>query len=308
MSCTWVQDDADECPYGFWLKLRYTYNILDVDAATKYVDDAYVYIYDDNGNFIKRIYANHDALAANDYKVRVEGIPEGNYQFVVWSGMTGSQYAVSGDTKTIGDFRLSLTSSGNTQKSELTPLYHGYLSTVHYDDNYALHHVEMMKNTNHLACSIVSVSGQVVLDPDEFVMKVVTANSTMNAYNELISADDITYEPYVSEQVTINDAEYGTLNGVKTAISILRLMSDRETRVILEKKSTGQTVFNISFPEYIGKIGSLYTNLGREISVQEYLDRQDFYTIVFVLSGDLDQLIQVKVNQWRVRAYEHVKL
>ena len=45
-SCTWVQDDTDGCPYGFWLKLHYTYNILDVEAAPEYVKDATVYVYD----------------------------------------------------------------------------------------------------------------------------------------------------------------------------------------------------------------------------------------------------------------------
>ena len=36
-------------------------------------------------------------------------------------------------------------------------------------------------------------------------------------------------------------------------------MGDSDSRLILEKKSTGQTLFNISFPEYIGMIGTLYT-------------------------------------------------
>jgi hypothetical protein len=88
----------------------------------------------------------------------------------------------------------------------------------------------------------------------------------------------------------------------------LRLMGDSDSRLILEKKSTNQTLFNISFPEYIGMIGTLYTAIGKPLTVQEYLDRQDFYTIVFFLSGNLDQLIQLQVNSWRLRAYYHLKL
>ena len=85
-------------------------------------------------------------------------------------------------------------------------------------------------------------------------------------------------------------------------------MSDSDSRIVLHRKSTGQDVFNISFPEYVGMIGSLYTNLGRQIPVQEYLDRQDFYTIVFFLSGDMEQLLQLQVNSWRLRANNHLKL
>jgi hypothetical protein len=55
-------------------------------------------------------------------------------------------------------------------------------------------------------------------------------------------------------------------------------------------------------------IGALYTNMGRQITAQEYLDRQDFYTIVFFLSADFEQLIQLQVNSWRLRASNHLKL
>jgi hypothetical protein len=55
-------------------------------------------------------------------------------------------------------------------------------------------------------------------------------------------------------------------------------------------------------------LGTLYRNDGSPMSVQEYLDRQDFYTVVFILSKDLNQLIQLRVNSWRVRGDNHFKL
>ena len=55
-------------------------------------------------------------------------------------------------------------------------------------------------------------------------------------------------------------------------------------------------------------MGTLYTNLGRPLTVQEYLDRQDFYTLVFFVTGDLEQLLQLQVNSWRLRAFNHIKL
>ena len=305
-SCTWVKDENDDCPYGFWLQLRYAYNMLDVDAASKYVTDAHVYVYDTDGNYVKRIYVTPEQLKANGCRVEVDGLPEGDYQFVVWSGMGNSQYAVSGDTKAIDDFRLAL-ASGNSA-TELPALFHGYLSKVHYDDTYAVYEVELMKNTNLLACLVVSVDNAVETDPADYAMEVVAANGTMNAYNQLVSDDAITYKPFVREAVTIDDSDYGLLNGVKFNISTLRLMSDSDSRIILHRKSTGKVIFDISFPEYIGMIGALYTNMGREISVQEYLDRQDFYTIVFFLSGDMEQLLQLQVNSWRLRASNHLKL
>ena len=307
-SCTWVKDENEDCPYGFWLQLRYSYNMLDVDAAPKYVTDAQVYVYDTDGNYVKRIFVTQDVLKARNYCVQVDGLPEGDYQFVVWSGMGNSQYAVSGDTKTIEDFRLALAGTSGGLATELPALYHGYLPAVHYDDSYAVHEVELMKDTNQLACLVVSVDNTVEVNPDDYSMEIIAANGTMDAYNRLVSDDEIVYKPFVKETVSINDADYGPLHGAKFNISTLRLMSDSDSRIVLQRKSTGQVVFNISFPEYVGMIGSLYTNLGRQIPVQEYLDRQDFYTIVFFLSGDMEQLLQLQVNSWRLRANNHIKL
>jgi hypothetical protein len=130
----------------------------------------------------------------------------------------------------------------------------------------------------------------------------------LDAYNDIATIAATTYEPYVEEDVTFSDPDYGELKGAMYGLSTMRLVEDADCRIIFEKKSTGETLFNISLPEYIGMVGKLYTNLGRELSVQEYLDRQDFYTIVFYLSGDLNQLIQLRVNSWRVRAYNHLIL
>jgi len=308
VSCTWVKDDTDDCPYGFWLKLHYSYNILDVEAAPKYVQDAYVYVYDADGKYIKRIFATQDALKSDNYKVRVEGLPEGDYQFVVWSGIGNSEYAVSSDTQMFDDFRLSLVGADAGYSQELPDLYYGYLPKVHFDDSYATYDVELMKNTNQLSCLAVALSDDTEMNPDDFDMRVVTANGTMDARNQLVSDAEITYTPFVKDSVTFEDVDYGTLHGVQFSISTLRLLKDTDCRVILERKSSGQNVFNVSIPEYIGMIGSLYTNLGRKLTVQEYLDRQDFYTIVFYLSGDLDKLLQLRVNSWRLRSINHLKL
>lgn len=307
-SCTWVKDEVDDCPYGFWLNLHYTYNIMDVEAAPEYISEVAVYVYDADGNYVTRLDVPQSVLKANGYRVRVEGLPEGDYQFVVWSGIGNNSYAVSGDRSTKDQFCLSLAQTGTTVSSCLSDLYYGNLPTVHFDDAYAVYDVYMMKNTNQLACLVVPMSDDKTVNPDDYDMKVVSANGVMDAQNRLVSDDVITYEPFIRNAVTFDDAEFGELNGVSFNISTLRLMEDKDCRLILVKKDTGETIFNISFPEYIGMIGALYTNLGRQLTIQEYLDRQDFYTIVFFLSSDLNQLIQLQVNSWRLRARNHLKL
>ena len=164
-SCNWVKDDTDDCPNGrpsdikgFWLNLHYTYNILDVEAVQKYVKEATVYVYDAAGNYVTRIDVPEAVLAANNHRVKVEGLAEGDYQFVVWSGIGNSEYSVIGDGEGMEAFQLSLAGDRQSSSTMLPDLYHGSLETVHYDEKYASHDVYLMKNTNHLACLLVSIS------------------------------------------------------------------------------------------------------------------------------------------------------
>lgn len=308
VSCSWVKDDTEDCPYGFWLQLRYTYNILDVEAVQKYVTDAYVYIYTADGHYVKRIHATQNELYANGYRIQVTGLQEGDYQFVVWSGLGHNQYAVAGDTQPMDNFRLSLAGDAFHVDSELPALFYGYLPVVHYDNAFATHDISLMKNTNQLACLVVPVSDENQVSVEEFTMKVVASNGIMDVYNNTATETPTIYEPFKQNNMTIDDPDYGVLYGAQYNLMTLRLMSDSDSRIILEEKSTGRQVFNISFPEYIGMIGSLYTNIGRPLSVQEYLDRQDLYTMVFFLSTDLEELLQLQVNSWRLRAVNHLKL
>ena len=314
-SCTWVKDDTDDCPNdrpsdlkGFWLNLHYTYNILDVEAVQKYVKDATVYVYDAAGNYVKRIDVPEATLAANSHRVKVEGLTEGDYRFVVWSGIGNSEYAIADDQAGMDDFRLSLAGGQQESAVKLPDLYYGSLETVHYDDKYASHDVYLMKNTNQLACLVVSISSDTKLEVEDYDMSIVTANGAMDVNNKLVADTETTYMPFSQKAAVVDDSEYGTLNGIQFDISTLRLMEDTDSRLIFQKKDSETPVFNISFPQFIGMVGSLYTNLGRPLTVQEYLDRQDFYTIVFFLSEDANTLLQLKVNSWRLRAYNHLKL
>ena len=161
-SCTWVKDDNDDCPDGFWLNLHYTYNILDVEAAPEYVKEVSVYIYDSIGNYVSRLDVPQTVLAANNHKVRIEGLQEGDYRFVVWSGISNSQYAVSGDNSTMDAFRLSLAGSSTTVTNRLPDVYYGILSTVHYDDAYAAELLKIFEKKRIDDLPVCDRSGRVV--------------------------------------------------------------------------------------------------------------------------------------------------
>ena len=200
-SCTWVKDENDDCPYGFWLNLHYTRNMLDVDAAAKCISEVSVFIYDSEGNFVSRVDVPQSTLAANKHRVRIEGLEEGDYQFVVWGGLSGRQYGLWGDKDKMDEFRLAVENSGATVSSRLQDLYYGYLKTVHYNDSYATHDVYMMKDTNQLACLVVQLSSDDPLSPDDYDMKLVSANGEMDIENDLVADKETTYMPFEKSSV-----------------------------------------------------------------------------------------------------------
>ena len=51
-SCNWVNDDLSDCPSGTWLKISYTYNILDVDAASTQVSDITILAFDKDDKYV----------------------------------------------------------------------------------------------------------------------------------------------------------------------------------------------------------------------------------------------------------------
>lgn len=54
-SCDWVNDDLSDCPTGTWLKISYTYNILNVDAASTQVGDITILAFDKNDKYVDRL-------------------------------------------------------------------------------------------------------------------------------------------------------------------------------------------------------------------------------------------------------------
>ena len=61
-SCNWVNDDLSDCPTGTWLKISYTYNILDVDAASSQVGDITIFAFDKNNKYVDRLDVDSIAL------------------------------------------------------------------------------------------------------------------------------------------------------------------------------------------------------------------------------------------------------
>jgi hypothetical protein len=80
-------------------------------------------------------------------------------------------------------------------------------------------------------------------------------------------------------------------------------MADHAPRLSVVNTETGETIINIPLLDYIQLVKG-YEN--RDMSMQEYLDRQDEYNMVFFID-ERDNWMQayIYINSWKVVLQSH---
>ena len=156
-ACSWVDDDQSDCPTGCWLKLSYTYNMLNVDAVTTQVKDVTLFILDQEGNYIDREEVDSLTFHQNECIIQVPSLPQGDYTFLVWAGLSDSHYQHTPTSLTL------LRNEAGEQSEKLSSLFHGRLDNVHISGEYQVLALSLTKNTNnselHIAKSVGRPAG-----------------------------------------------------------------------------------------------------------------------------------------------------
>ena len=294
-ACSWVNDDLSDCPTGCWIKLSYTYNMLNVDAATKQVKDATIFIFDRDNKCIARQEIDSLVLHQNDScMVKLPPLPAGEYTFLVWAGLADANYQYTPSAL------LLLRNEVGEQANRISGLFHGRLDNVQISDEYSVFEIPLVKNTNSLSCILQSQSNT-LLDANEFTLKLTSCNGLMNHQNHPCDSIPTCYLPYFQETV-----EMEGLQVVHMGMNTLRLMEKDDTQLTLCHNSSGCQIFNIPLSQYLLLSQQAHA---ATMTAQEYLDRQDQYNLIFFLTSTPDPLkpyvcLSMQVNNWMVRMSE----
>lgn len=293
-ACSWVDDDRSGCPTGCWVKLSYTYNMLDVDAAPTQVTDASIFVFDKNGICVARKEADSISLRQDNHTIQLPALPEGDYDILVWAGLADDHYQYT-DTSLL----LSRTETGE-QPDRLAALFHGRADREHIDGSYRVIEIPLTKDTNLFSCVLQSQAGD-ALESEDFDMEISAGNGSTDHYNLPAGNDMVVYKPFFFE-----NAELEGVSVIHTGLNVLRLMENDCTRFRLRHRPSGKTIMDIPLTPYL-----LLTRHvdALEMSPQEYLDRQDRYDLIFFLAstGEPENPFlcqQIMVNGWIVRLNE----
>ena len=295
---------------GVTVMLVYTYNILSADALKNQVDEVTLYVFDYNGILVQQC-----TNAASLPVIRVTDLRNGTYRFVAWAQskhVTSEQSYFSIPTLTTGvssidelTYWMKREASG-IQRHELNNFLVGMSEVRIGSDVYVT--VNLKKVTNKISVVLLPYAPDGALDVAdyEFSVEDKIGNGHINYDYSLLPDDQITYLPYYVANLEPENRDEILPDEIDRAavvnISISRLLELNAARLMIRDKNEGSKVIvSMNLPWVI----SLMKNENNfKWSLQEYLDRQDSYTIMLFFNDNTWINSKIIINGWVINAKE----
>lgn len=327
-----IYDDEGDCSVRYRMKFAYDMNMKWADAFSNEVKSVRLYAFDAQGKLVWQKTESGARLAADDYAMEID-LPAGKYHFVAWAGLDNEgaaekHFTVAGgradNALTLDALTCSLNRTREGDKAvsskRLDGLYHAMadielpsaLSTGGTFE-YKMH---LTKDTNRVRVILQHISGADV-NVNDFFFQIEEENGLMNHDNSLLDDEMITYRPHDMRNGTagmgIDDyPEYGKdaadgsgngdavtkINVAMADMTIARLVEGRKTYLTIRANSDNHLVARVPLVDYALMLKDGY---GHEMTDQEYLDRQDDYTLTFFLDRNQKWIgTSIIINSWKV--------
>ena len=171
--------------------------------------------------------------------------------------------------------------------------------------------VSLVKNTNNIRIVVAQVNQH----PDQPVTRalkkenlkytIYDENGYMNYDNSLLPDNMLTYKPFATEQEYITsraftqdtDSEYPA---AIAELSVGRLMKDKKPELNITNTETGeQLIKNLDMIKYLNMLKQEHY---KDMELQEYLDREDRYSMIFFVDENMALIKSViQINGWVIQ-------
>lgn len=306
-----IREDFAECKNSYDLRLVFDRNMLYTDAFASQVRSVDVKVFDSSTG--REVYSYADsgaALAQADYRVALP-IPPGTYDILCWAGMAEGDsfgYALPA-ADMLQQHSVTLNTENGVSGRRLNNLYHGLTRGVTFVSGNSLGHdqaqtttVYLTKNTNRVCVMLHNLDGT-ELDESGFTFSITSGNALMNFDNTLDPAGRVTYRPWhvtpiLLESETKSETKSETVQSALAAeISMARLVPDGNSRLDVYRTADGERIISVPLERNLLLYKGEYHSM---MSDAEYLDRQDDYTITFILdrNNNWDRAAMIYINNW----------
>jgi len=301
-----ITEDLQECPNDYRLRIVYDRNMLNADAFASRVHSVDIQVFDHSSGLpVYRHSESGEALASGNYTVSLP-VPPGVYDILCWGGMadgTSFSHALPPAEALTGQ-NVVLDAPGGVSDKRLNDLYHGLLREATFIDNNDIGSLEpqtrtiyLTKNTNRVNVMLMNLDGK-EMRKDDFRITITSANGDMGYDNMLLSGRNITYghwsiSPIVSEMA----GNVSTQSALSAEFSLSRLTADTHSRLDVTRLSDGERIISVPLEDNLLLYkGEFYASM----SDDEYLNREDDYTITFILdtNNNWDVAAMIFINKW----------
>ena len=312
-SCNVLTEEEQDC--AVYVRFKYDMNMKFADAFQNAVNSVTLYAFDKNGVLAFQKTEEGDLLKQDGYRMRLDGISHSDkaeYDFITWAGEPDNEsfiiplLTVGKSTK--DDLYCQLKrAEGGIVNDDLEALFHGQANDLNFgraatskmDDVV----VPLVKNTNNIRIVLQHLSGKPV-DVENFNFTITDENGLMKYDNSLMKDEVLTYQAWRTDdgKAGLGD-QVETVEGVTeinvaiAELTVARLMTT-ERPILTITNAEGKKVLSIPLVDYALLVKGYYN---RDMSDQEYLDRQDEYALTFFLD-EADEWIAstIIINSWKV--------
>ncbi|MCH5221705.1 MAG: FimB/Mfa2 family fimbrial subunit [Muribaculaceae bacterium] len=317
------------------IKFVYDMNLKWANAFPSEVNSVNLYVFDNNGLFVKQYQESGERLSDRDFAIELD-LPVGTYRFLAWCGLNNPGATEESFTVTqpvVGQTTLQdVICSLNTQSASvyarsdngsvysnkrLSFLYHDYLEETlvdNHDGSVYEYTMQLTKDTNHIRIILQELNGEDI-DPDDYAITIEAANGALGWDNQLLGSTVITYEPWnqVNDEVGVGkiDVIDGSLKYVKGLVADLsssRMMatSMKDMMLVITNSENGECIARVPIIQYALLSKEYYEHAyGHEMTAQEFLDREDEYVMTFFLENGRWIDSYIDIQQWRIVFHEY---
>ena len=307
-----IFEGEGDCGTYYRIRFRYDYNIKFADAFAAEVNSIALYVFDENDVLVEEIATtDKKALSSGNFEIPLELQP-GKYTLMAWGGLMNEEsFDMLADTKVGVTRREELQvrmhrqhdEDGKARVSEdLLPLYHGTMPLeVKALPGTFTETMSLKKNTNVIRILLHEMSGHDV-DADKFVFEINDSNGLYDCDNNLLDDEMITYSAWHQStgSADVDDTDVKAVTSVSVALAELtigRMRAGDSPVLHIKDRETGEDVFRIPVADYALLVKGYYR---QGMGDQEYLDRQDEYTMTFFLDEGKWVSSVIYINSWRV--------
>lgn len=306
VSCNLVWQDHVECPTGVRLKFVYDRNMEFANAFHSKVHCVSVLVFDAEGNYITTFEEKGDTLKNEAYRMEIE-LEKGDYTFVAYGGLACDDRSFNIPVMTptrsvshIGGLYAEMEHDDFVSDDLKHDFFHGIHSVTVSENTYQEEVISLTKNTNSIRIILQQANGK-PLSAEDFTFTITDDNSYLDEENNVVPKGNVTYMPWATGDMVVGTVEDGDTPATVAyaEFSTSRLTVGTSPKLLVGNAGTGEEVINIPLNNYL----ALYrSDRHSEMSMQEYLDRENEWAIVFFLDDGLRWLsTRIVVNDWVVR-------